>query len=109
MFHKAVTAYEKGHLDELRLIATLVGKQSLPQWDDDETAALIEEEERLDQLIDHVKKDMRRIKSEYPYRMKSILEHRGKLKKQRTELEASIQALEERQQLYQSKVDELLR
>ena len=74
LFHNAVSAYENGDLDGLRLIGEMVSAPVLPDRDEDGLVALEKEKERLTELLEAVREEIEGIKDEYPYILKSIVE-----------------------------------
>ena len=86
-FHNAVSAYENGDLDGLRLIGEMVSAPVLPDRDEDGLVALEKERERLMELLEAVREEIEGIKDEYPYILKSIVESPERTAAKRAELE----------------------
>jgi type I restriction enzyme M protein len=109
LFHNAVTAYENGDLNGLRIIIEMVTEPALPDDKPDAISQLAKEQERLSKLIQAVNDRIAEIKSEYPYTMKSLVQCPEKIAERKTELEANITQLNETLAAYTAKIDEMLR
>lgn len=109
LFQNAVRAYECGDLDSLRIIARMI--TDLPETVEysDELTILVKEKERLLQTIEGIKNQIERIKSEYPYTMKELVEDASLVEKKRSELEQNVEKLKEIRQHYINVLNELLR
>ena len=71
LFHNAVSAYENGDLDGLRLIGEMVSAPVLPDRDEDGLVVLTKERERLTELLEAVREEIEGIRERYPYTLKS--------------------------------------
>lgn len=109
LFQNAVTAYENGDIDGLRLISTLITEPDLPEADPDAIAQLMREKGRLSELIQSVTDRITEIKTAYPYTMKALLQSPAKTRARQTELEARIEQLNETLTAYAAKILEMLR
>ncbi len=75
LFENAVSAYENGDLNGLRIISAMVAEPVLPEKSEFGMAELIKEKERLSKLLQGIRDRITEIKSEYPYTMKPIIEN----------------------------------
>ena len=108
LFQNAVTAYENGNLDELRMISAMISDSALPENRLDTMSALLKEEERLSKLLQTVKDRITEIKSEYPYTMKALVSDPEKVAARKAELEETIKQLNEVLVAYNAKIKEML-
>ncbi len=109
LFQNAVTAYENGDINGLRIISAMVNEPALPEEKPDVISQLINEKERLSKLLQIVKDRIAEIKSEHPYTMKSLVQSPEKIETRKAELEASIKQLNETLVAYTAKIEEMLR
>ena len=77
LFYRATEAYKRGDLKALRLIDAIV-EGSAPKDEPSSAVALEKESERLQDLIDGVRKDIDRIQSNPPYTWRIYLEDEKK-------------------------------
>ena len=70
---------------------------------------LSKEKDRLNSLLERVKKEIGKIKTEYPYTMKEFLEDSEKLERRREELEKILEQYQELAAFYRTKIEEMLR
>ncbi len=108
LFLNAVNSYEKGDLNDLRIIATMVGKSDFPEPTDDAMSELEKEEQRLTDLLKSVKDEIGKIKSEFPYTMKEFVNDPEKIKKKQDELQQQLDQLTEFNLMYDHKINEML-
>ncbi len=108
LFHNAVSAYENGDLNGLRLIGEMVSAPALPDRDEDGLVVLAKEKERLMELLGAVREEIEGIKEEYPYILKSIVESPERTAAKRAELERDAARLRETHVLYQNRLTGLL-
>lgn len=109
LFNNAVTAYENGDVETLRIIHEMVGRDFLPEPHQDAMTQLLKEKERLEAILKSVEERVEKIKSTYPYIMKGILESREKTQERKGELEKILEDYNEIIGIYKSKVEEMLR
>lgn len=107
LFHNAVRAYENGNLTDLRIISSMVEEPVLSEISESSMATLAREKERLSELLKALRKKIERIKSEYPYTMKPILQSEEKIAEKEAELEELISALKEALAEYEAKLAEM--
>lgn len=107
LFHNAVHAYEKGDLDALRLINEMASVPVTAERSEDGLLVLEKEKERLEKLLDVVRNRIEKIKNEYPYILKAIVQSPEKTAEKRAELEKSSARLQEMLVRYQSRLDGL--
>jgi type I restriction enzyme M protein len=109
LFYNAMTAYENGDVNGLRIISAMVTEPALLEEKPDVIPQLMKEKERLSKLLQSVKDRIAEIKSEYPYTMKSLVQSSEKTEARKAELEASIKQLNETLAAYTAKIEEMLR
>lgn len=109
LFDNAVVAYKNGDLGTLRIINEMVGDHSLPEKHQDAMTQLHEEKERLESLLKSIRESIEKIKSEYPYTVKDIIEDPEKIKQKKAELENILEQYQELIEIYKAKIKEILR
>lgn len=109
LFENAVNAYKNGDLPTLRIISSMVGGDSLPEQHTDAMAQLAEEKKRLQSSIESVRDSIEKIKSEYPYTLKDIIDDEEKTEQKRLELEKILEQYNELISVYTARIDEMLR
>ena len=109
MLDNAINAYKNGDLKTLRIIGEMVGDHQLPEKHQDALTQLRKEKERLDKMIGSIKESIAKIKSEYPYCVKEILEDAQKVEQKKAELEELIKQYKELAEAYKTKIDEMMR
>lgn len=110
LFHHALETYENGDLEGLRIIGTMVSEPILPDEKSDGTVAfLIREKDRLTKIIQSIKLRIKKIKSEYPYTMKPIVQSPEKIEERKSELKEKINSLKEVLSAYTRRIEEMLR
>ncbi len=109
LFHNAVSAYENGDLNSLRIISAMVSEPSLPDNKNNSMAVLLKEKKRLTNLLQIIKNKITEIKNEYPYTMKSLIFDKDKIAEKKAELEDTISQLKETLELYKTRIAEMLR
>lgn len=108
LFENAVNAYKNGDLNALRIIAEMVSEEVLPSDGQDAAVQLAKEKEHLTVLLDRVRGDILKIKSEFPYTMRELLENSEKLNAQKAELMDVIHQYKELNAVYSDKIKEML-
>ncbi|MGN1169962.1 MAG: coiled-coil domain-containing protein [Acutalibacteraceae bacterium] len=109
LFENAVSAYKNGDLPTLRIIGSMVGGDSLPEQHTDAMAQLAEEKKRLQSAAESVRDSIEKIKSEYPYTLKDIIDDEEKTEQKRLELEKILEQYNELISVYTARIDEMLR
>ena len=109
LFLNAVEAYKNGDLTELRIISEMVVDKKISLEHIDALSLLVKEKERLSELIKGLKEDIIKIKSEYPYTMKSLIQDPEKISEKKKELEGIIEEWEKALDFYKSKLSETMR
>lgn len=109
LFHNAVSAYENGDIEGLRIISTMVTRLDLPEDIPDVISQMMKEKERLMEFIEKVKINIAEIKLDYPYMLKSLLQSLEKVEERKSQLTASISQLRKTYAIYNNKVKEMLR
>ena len=109
LFHNAVTAYENGDLNGLRIIHAMVSEPVLPDNSENGMAALMKEKERLTNLLMILREKIWEIKNDYPYIMKSMVQSEEKLAERKAELESVILQWSDALEFYRAKIAEMLR
>ena len=109
MLDNAMNAYKNGDLKSLRIIDEMVGDHKLPEKYQDALTQLKEEKERLDKMVATIQESITKIKSDYPYNVKDILEDEKKVEQKKTELEELLKQYKELAETYNAKIKEMLR
>ena len=109
MLDNSVNAYKNGDLKTLRIIDEMVGDHKLPEKHQDVLTQLKEEKERLDRMLTFIKESIAKIKSDYPYCVKDILEDENKVEQKKTELEELLKQYKQLVETYNAKIEEMLR
>ena len=109
LFNNAVAAYKNGDLNSLKIINELVDDRKLPEQSKDAMTQLLEERERLSDLLKTIKEDIEKIKSSYPYTLKEIVESEEKTEQHRQELEHLLEQYNELIEVYKRVIEEMLR
>ena len=109
LFDNAVQAYKKGDLNTLRIIGEMVGNSPLPEQHKDALTQLIEERERLQNLLKSIRDSIEQIKSKYPYTMKEIIEDEEQTEQKKKELENILSQYNELISIYKAKIEEMSR
>lgn len=109
MLDNAINAYKNGDLKSLRIIDEMVGDHKLPEKHQDALTQLKEEKERLDRMVASIQESITKIKSEYPYCVKDILEDEKKVEQKKAELEELLKQYKELAETYNAKIKEMLR
>ena len=109
LFENAVSAYKNGDLPTLRIIGSMVGGDSLPEQHTDAMAQLAEEKKRLQSAVESVRDSIEKIKTEYPYTLKDIIDDEEKTKQKKLELEKILGQYNELISVYTARIDEMLR
>ena len=109
LFNDAVKAYENGDLNMLRIIDEMVSEPILSDDHMDIMKQLANEKERLVDLLKTVKDSIEKIKSEFPYTIKELINDPGKIEARKAELKSLIHEYEEAIATYKARIDEMLR
>ncbi|MBE5922071.1 MAG: molecular chaperone DnaJ [Lachnospiraceae bacterium] len=104
----AMEAYKNGDLATLRVIHEMVGDHTVPEESQDAMRQVTEEKERLTDLLKNVRESIDKIKSEYPYNVKDIMENPEKIAQRKAELEKILAYYKELTAIYKAKVEEML-
>ena len=108
LFMNAVTAYESGDLLTLRVIFDMLGEEE-PDVEDDALLKLTKERDRLQASVHALQEAIVKIKSEYPYTMKSLVDNQEYLAEKRAELKATIRQYHAATKTLKSRLDELVK
>lgn len=108
LFDNAVQAYKNGDLGTLRIIGEMVDNSPLPDQHKDALTQLSEGKKRLQKLLESVRDSIEKIKSNYPYTMKEILESEEKTEQKKQELESILSQYNELISIYQTKIEEMI-
>ena len=87
----------------------MVTEPVLPDKKPDAFTWLINEKERLAGLIKITRDSIEKVKSQYPYTMKSLVINDEKIKARKAELEELISRLKEVIEIYNDKMEKMLR
>lgn len=108
LFQNAVNAYKNGDLQTLRIIGETVGGDISETEPKDALTELNEEKKRLEGLVKSIKESIEKIKSEYPYNVKEIVESEEKTAERRKTLESILMQYEEIIEIYKTRIEEML-
>jgi hypothetical protein len=108
LFYNAVTAYENGDLNGMRIISILIADPSLDAVRPDGLALLIKEKTRLTGLVERLRALIAGIRQEYPYIMKPLIQSPEKVQQRQAELKAGIREWGEALAAWKAKIEELL-
>lgn len=109
LFSNAVQAYKTGDLATLRIIGEMVTNNTFPESYKTPLTQLVEEKDRLQNLIKLIRNSIEEIKSKYPYTMKIILEDDNKTQQKKKELENIFNQYKELISIYKVKIEEMTR
>lgn len=109
MFRNAVDSYERGDLNELRLISAMVSDSVFPNDESGGFAFFVKEEKRIADLLRNIKDQISEIKSEYPYAMKAFVQSPKEISARKSELENHLAQLSDILSAYTTRVEEMLR
>ena len=93
----------------MRLISAMVCEPEATLQTEDGLTALKKERERLCSLIAALREEIAKIKSEYPYTVKELVNSREKIAEKRAELTELIEQLREVAAAYEKTIKETLR
>ena len=108
LFDNAIKSYKDGDLGTLRIIGEIVGNSPLPEQHKDAFTQLTEGKERLQKLLKSIRDSIEKIKSEYPYTMKEILENEEKTEQKKQELKSILYQYNELISIYKAKIEEMM-
>lgn len=107
MFAWAQEAYENRDLGTLQIIADAIrADEDLPE--DMSMGDLMQERNRLMDIAAEIREEIGKIKSEYPYTMKELLDDREWVEQRRAELQDQIDNYIEIRKTYESRIRDLL-
>ena len=109
LFHNAVEAYKHGDLNRLRIIDAMVSDPAARAKESDGLVVLMKEKERLATLLQSIKNSIIKIKSEFPYTMKSLVHSLEKIEVRKTELEEYIVELNDALVICTARMEKMLR
>ncbi len=109
LFQNAVAAYKVGDLTTLRIINETITEPMTPEPSENAIAALIKEEERLSKMLDGIKAEIDKIKSSYPYTLREIVESEELSAAKKAELEGAIAQLQNMIEIYNKRINDMLR
>ena len=109
LFQNAVQAYKNGDLETLRLIHTMSEEQNPSSDKTDSSTELYRQKERLEKALTTIQEEIAKIKSEFPYTMKSFLSDKEKIEEKKKELDSIIQQYQDMVKYYQEQLDKLVR
>lgn len=108
LFENAVNAYKKGDLNTLHIIDEMISESVLPDDEQDAMVQLAREKEHLATLLQSVRDDIAKIKSNFPYTMKKLLQNPEKLADYKTKLTDIMHQYEDMIAIYSQKIKEIL-
>ncbi len=109
LFYHAVEAYKNGDLRTMRMIGEMFSE---PPSDTGSTSAagqLLQDKKQLLSLLDEIKKDIQKIRSDYPCTMEELLRDPEKIKARKQELQELLRQYQEQIRHYSTKIQEMLR
>ncbi len=109
LFIRAVNAYENGDIEAIRIIAEMVSGEKPVTSGKDTMTALYEEKKRLNEKMENVRNRIEKIKLEYPYNLKDMVENEGMCTQRRSELEEIILQYQRVTVEYNARADALMR
>lgn len=107
LFQNAVKAYECGDLESLRIISEMVVNPDLEEQHEDAITELIKEKERLTDSLRIINNQIAKIKSEYPYTMKELVQNPEQIAERKAELESLIKELKKIFEFYSEHLESL--
>ncbi len=108
LFYNSVEAYEHGDVETLSIISAMIAESVLPDNMHQGFVSLKKERDRLAGLLQKVRDTISEIKTEFPYIMKSFVQSPEKIQTRKSQLQESIQSLNEVLSMYRRKIDEML-
>ncbi len=108
LFENAVEAYQSGDLTALRAIRDAIGEGENYEKTD-AVAELIRTVERREASLKRIREEIEKIKSEFPYTAKELLEDEKKIAETRQWLEQTKEAYRKQAEYWREKIKEMLR
>ena len=108
LFKRAILAYKNFDLKTLREISAMLDGE-IPEDTEDVMEKLLQERRRLLSLIHSIRTEIRRIKSEYPYTKKELLEDPERLAAEKARLHSRIDSAKRAAVIYQERIAEITR
>lgn len=109
LFFNAVAAYEAGDLVTLRIIVETISEGVDFNLEEAPLCQLVKEKERLEELLDNLRASIDKVKTEYPYILKDILEDEEAVAMRKEDLKRLFEQYREATRLYQDRIKEMLR
>lgn len=109
LFQNAVDAYKNGDINSLRIINEMVVNHDLSESKENVITVLTKEKERLLQMLDLIEEHIADIKDSYPYNLKPIVQSEELTEKKKIELEDTITRLKEIIEIYNARIEKMLR
>ena len=107
LFFRAVNAYENGDLNPLCIIDETISSPVLPEMEQNAITSLRHERDRLIPLLSNIKDRIAKIKSEYPYTVKEIVQDEERVEQSRNQLEALLNQYQGAITYYKAKIREM--
>lgn len=107
LFEKAVLAYRNADLNTIRLIYEMA--DTLPDTEQSSVEQLRQERERLLELLHMVRDSIEKIKSEFPYTVKELVNDPEQLAERKRQLQSILQEYKKAIDIYEARIKELLR
>ncbi len=108
LFYQAVNAYEMGDLLTMRLIFEMVSNETIPKQEPSAISALVEEKKRLITLTHQLKEELTQIKTQFPFTVENLLNHKDQLEAYKLELEKVCSQYEEATLSYRTRIKRLM-
>lgn len=109
LFIRAVNAYENGDIETIRIIAEMISGAKPVTSGEDTMTTLYKEKERLEKKTEDVREKIEKIKSEYPYNVKNIVENEEMCAQRRSELEKIISQYKKATAEYTARAEVIMR
>lgn len=109
MFEKAVEAYEHGDLQTMEIIHEMINDPQHEPEDNNVMKRLAYEKDRLKGLIKVIDRDIERIKREYPYSVKHLVDDERLMEEERNSLEELFEQYKQLIVEFRSAIEEMLR
>lgn len=108
LLQNAITAYENGDLQRLRIISGMLTEPVAPISDENTMVNLKKEKERLIETIAAIHEKIAAVKESFPYNAKELLSDPKKMEEHKASLEELIEDLKEAYDYYTDKWKEMV-
>lgn len=108
LFENAVEAYKNGDISTLRIIKEMVVEHNLPEKEKDSLSVLRDKQAELTKLIKTIQEHITRIKGEYPFTIREIINNPEKKEARKVELEEITAQYAGLIEFYTAKIKEMM-